>query len=205
MDLSRPLENLLGESLARVLRRLAVVSGGLSGRRVAELAKVPVATASRVLSDLVEVGLVDGTDVGRSRLYRLNRDHVLWAPLEQMLAVPARIEQTAAESVREVVGHRATVALYGSFARGEAGRHSDVDIVIVWDDSVTDAERVVALDAINGQVAAATGNRVEVVELTDVDLRRMVKADDPLVDSWRRDARTVTGLDLKRRLEAAAS
>ena len=203
MDLSHTLENLLGDNVARILRRLATVNDGLSGRRIAEVADVPVASTSRVLADLVDVGLITSSDVGRSRLYRLNRAHVLWDPLERMLATPAQIEQLIAESVRTCVGGRATVAIFGSFARGDAGRRSDMDVVIVWDDSVSDDERFAALDALYDSVPAATGNRLEVIELKETDLCLMVEAHDPLIESWLRDARTVAGLELKTRLREA--
>lgn len=205
MDLSHPVEELFGVNSGRILHRLAIVAEDLSGRRLAELAGVPVASAARVLAELESIGLVTARNVGRARLYRVNRAHVLWGPIEAIMAAPARIEQLAAESVVAHVGDRATLATFGSFARGDAGPLSDLDLLIVWDESVTDEEREETLDAVHQQIGVATGNRVEIVEIDDEDLRRMASVKDPLIDSWRREARTLTGLEFKRRLERAAS
>ena len=46
------------------------------------------------------------------------------------------------------------------------------------------------------KVEAFTGNRAQVLTLSMSDLRRMVKEQDPLVNSWLQDARTVMGTDL---------
>lgn len=205
MDLSHPVEELFGANSGRLLHRLAIVAEDLSGRRLAELAGVPVASAARVLAELESIGLVTTRNVGSARLYRVNRAHVLWDPIEAIMAAPARIEQLAAESVIAHVGDRASLATFGSFARGDAGPHSDLDLLIVWDESVTDDEREATVDAVHREVAVATGNRVEIVEIDGEDLRRMASVKDPLIDSWRREARTLTGLEVKRRLERAAS
>ncbi|WP_056732233.1 nucleotidyltransferase domain-containing protein [Agromyces sp. Soil535] len=198
MDLSHPAADLLGESQARILHRLAVVSDGLTGRRIGELAGVPVSTTQRILADLERIGLVTARTAGAARVYTLNRRHVLWDPVERMFAAPARIEQIISESASEIVGDRASVALYGSAARGEADRESDADIVIVWKDDIDSTDREAVLATMSERVAEATGNRVEIVDLTRDDLRRLTNAKDPLVESWKVDAKTVVGLDLKR-------
>jgi len=53
------------------------------------------------------------------------------------------------------------------------------------------------------RVAEATGNRVELVDLTRDDLRRLPAAGDPLIDSWKVDAKTIVGPDLKRVIRLA--
>jgi len=204
MQLSRPAEQLLGENTGRVLHRLAMVSDELTGRRIADLAGVPVTSASRVLAELEDTGLVHSRAVGPSRLYRLNRRHVLWDPIEAILAAPARVEQVAKDAVRGIVGDRATLAMFGSFARGDAGASSDVDLLLVWDDHMTADEVDAVLDALNTDVWQATGNRVEVVALHTDELAQLVHSDDPLVESWRREARTLTGMELTTRLAKAS-
>jgi len=204
MHLSRPAERLFGENAGRVLHRLAVVSDELTGRRIADLAGVPVTSTARVLAELEETGLVHSRAVGPSRLYRLNRQHVLWGPIEAILAAPARVEQVAMDAVRGIVGDRATLAVFGSFARGDAGASSDIDLLLVWDDRVTSDEVDAVLEALNTDLWLATGNRVEVVSLHTDELARLVHSDDPLVESWRRDARTLTGMELTARLAQAS-
>jgi predicted nucleotidyltransferase len=204
MHLSRPAEQLFGENTGRVLHRLAVVSDELTGRRIADLAGVPVTSTARVLAELEETGLVHSRAVGPSRLYRLNRRHVLWDPIESILAAPARVEKVAMDAVLGIVGDRATLAVFGSFARGDAGASSDIDLLLVWDDHVTSDEVDAVLEALNTDLWLATGSRVEVVSLHTDELARLVHSGDPLVESWRRDARTLTGMELTARLAKAS-
>lgn len=204
MDLSHPLDDLLGANTARVLQRLSILNTELTGRRVADLSGVPVASAARVLAELERIGLVSSRSVGSARLYKLNRDHILWSPIQQIIDSPARIEKIAAEVASIRVHGRASVATFGSFARNQAGTSSDVDLLVVWDAAVTPEERSNVLDALNEEISLATGNRVEVVELEDDDLRRMARRGDPLIESWRRDARTVAGPDIQTRLMLAS-
>ncbi len=202
MNLSRPLEDLLGVARGRIIRRLSMVSVGLSGRQLASLAEVPVASASRALADLAETGLVGTQDVGRSRLYQLNRLHVLWKPLEALLAAPATIEQHIAAIARET-DENATVAVFGSFARGQASGTSDIDIVIVNVAGAAEDERFALVDAFYKRIRVMTGNRVDMVNIDDDDLVRLVAAEDPLVHSWLEDARTLSGPDLVDRIRRA--
>jgi predicted nucleotidyltransferase len=198
MDLGLPLADLMGAAPARIVARLALLGDGASGRQVAELAGVTKDTAARVLERLVGVGLVSRRSVGRAAIFSLNREHVLWPQIERILDTPQEIERALAAVAREVVADRGTVAVYGSLARGRAGSQSDVDVAIVWDDD-TDAEhRDEAVDAIRSRMSALTGNRVEIVDVTQDELTGM--AGDALIDSWREEARTVTGLDLTTRI-----
>jgi predicted nucleotidyltransferase len=201
MNLSRPLENLLGKNTARILRRVALVNSDLTGRHIARLADVPVASASLVLANLVGIGLLTAQDAGPSRLYRLNRDHVLWQPINDLMATSSTIEDAIAEIVRGGVGDRATVALFGSFARGTAGSDSDIDLLIVWDEPVAEDERYATLDALQEEIPRMTGNRLDIIELFQADLDRLIDHDDPLVESWREDARTILGVDVTLRLK----
>lgn len=205
MDLSHPAASLLGEAPSRILHRLALVSTGLTGRRLGALSGVAPSTAQRVLSDLERIGLIDATDAGRSRLYTLNRSHVLWKPVEDLLAAPARVEQLIGEAAEEIAGDRTTVALYGSFARGEAGPDSDVDILVIWDDRVDASDRSRLIDELTDRVHEATGNRVEIVDVTRSQLTSMSADADPLVGSWSTDAKTISGPDARRLIAGAAA
>ena len=123
MDLSHPEYAVLGENRARILYRLAVLAEPTSGRRIHHLSGVAsLRTTQRILGELVDVGLVDVQAVGAANAYTLNRAHVLWSPIEQILAVPAATESKIAEIVSAAVrDHAVATAIYGSYARGKLG------------------------------------------------------------------------------------
>ncbi|WP_164520447.1 nucleotidyltransferase domain-containing protein [Specibacter cremeus] len=205
MDLSHPADDLVGRNTSRVLQRLAMVPDGLTGRRLSELSGVPLGSTQRVLARLETVGLAAVRRAGRANLYSLNRDHVLWPGFERMLAAPVLVEHLIGDTVRQFAGETTAAAVYGSFARGEAVPDSDLDVLLVWGDAVDERAQEQTLSALHDRVGAATGNNVEIVDLSLVGLNRLVRADDPLVASWRREARTVSaGPDIRALIRSVA-
>ncbi|WP_309615053.1 hypothetical protein, partial [Salinibacterium sp.] len=61
--------------------------------------------------------------------------------------------------------------------------------------------RYATLDALQEEIPRMTGNRLDIIELFQADLDRLIDHDDPLVESWREDARTILGVDVKVRLK----
>lgn len=204
MDLSHPEYVILGENRARILHRLAVLAEPASGRRIHELSAVrALRTTQRILDELVALGLVDMQKVGPANAYTLNRGHVLWGPIEQILATRAVVQSAVEEAVREVTaGVVVSAAIYGSMARGEAGPESDVDVLVVWEDATAVDQRDAVLEALDERVRRLTGNRAQVLAVTGAELARLVEHDDPLVASIRRDGQTVTGVEIRTLLAA---
>jgi predicted nucleotidyltransferase len=205
MDLSHPAYDIFGESEGRILHRLAVLSGGATGRRIHDLAGVnALRTTQRILRRLTEIGLVDVRAIGRSNEYVLNRGHVLWGPIERILALPSRIEEEIAGILAAAFDDRLVgAALYGSFARGEAGPDSDIDVLIVHANSAASQDLVNEIDVASERLRALTGNEAQLLPVSVTELRNLVVHGDPLVESLRRDARSlVEGFRLDRHLQA---
>ncbi|WP_448006714.1 nucleotidyltransferase family protein [Agromyces bauzanensis] len=190
---------ILGENRARILHRLAVLAEPASGRRIHELSGVrALRSTQRILDELVALGLVDMQKVGPANAYTLNRGHVLWDPIEKILATRTAVASAIEETVKEVTaGAIVTTAIYGSLTRGEAGPDSDVDVLVVWEDGATGDQRDGVLEALEERVRRLTGNRVQVLAVTRAELSRLVEHDDPLVTSIRRDGRTVSGVEIR--------
>src|SRR4051812_1306892 len=86
MDVARPYAAVAPSLDGDVLVVLAGVTGPLTGRQVAELARRGSQSAvSAVLDRLVEHGLVLRQKAGRAHLHTLNREHVA-APAVEALA-----------------------------------------------------------------------------------------------------------------------
>lgn len=202
MDLSHPEYAVLGENRARILYRLAVLAEPTSGRRIHHLSGVAsLRTTQRILGELVDVGLVDVQAVGAANAYTLNRAHVLWSPIEQVLAVPAATESEIAEIVSAAVrDHAVATAIYGSYARGEAGPESDIDILVVWEPEVSEDQAAGILDAVGEQIRKLTGNRAQLFPVSREELDRLIGRSEPFIESLRKDARTLTGIEIKRLL-----
>ena len=198
MELSRIGADLFGDAEAAVLRVLAVQGRPVSGREVGRLAGVNQSSARRALHRWVEVGLVTAAYSSHATLFLLNRSHVLWDPVEAVLASPSRIEQRIAELVVSRFSVHATAALFGSVARRESTASSDLDIAVIVPDRASAADRETLVDELRQLIESSTGNEAHIVELTRHELRAMVMQGDPLVASWAAESRTVTGPDLAR-------
>jgi predicted nucleotidyltransferase len=195
--------DVFGESDAAVLRVLATQGRAVSGREVSRLSGQNQSSTRRALSRWRTVGLVHADEHPHATLFSLNRHHVLWDPIERILASPARVEQAIAELVHDRTQARGTVALYGSVARGDSGPDSDIDLVLVAGEDMDPDEVERLRDDLTATVEELTGNAVQIVEVTRAQLRRMARDEDPLVESWRRESRTLSGEDLTRLIGAA--
>lgn len=204
MDLSTPGSDVLGPIRARVLTALARTSQPASGREVARLADgLAPSSTHRELQTLVTMGLVTARASSHATTYSLNRRHVLWPPIAEILGSTARVEHRIRESVERHLSGTVSCALFGSVARGDSTPTSDIDVLIVTD---TESDAVVdALDRIRDELAQFTGNNPQLIAVTHPQLRTMVTAGDPLVASWRRDLRMISGPDVRELIREANS
>ena len=199
MDLSSPLRTLAPSLESSILEVLAGTESALSASTIARLSRHGTRGGQwTVLTRLVRHGLVLAEPANTGSLYRLNRDHVL-APAV-LAAVSARQEVLTrlSDAVAALGPDVVSAAVYGSFARREAGEDSDVDLLLVTTghldvDNTAWADQVTALEDL---FVRWTGNRLEILTLSEDGLRRVVRASEPLADSWRDDAVTIHGRDL---------
>lgn len=122
---------------------------------------------------------------------------MLWPPIFEILASSAKVEQRIGDLITESLESMTSCALLGSVARGEASAQSDIDMLVVSDDGVDSDALEDALDLVRHDLASFTGNNLQMVAVTRSQLRRMVEADDPLVESWERDMRMISGPDAR--------
>lgn len=169
-----------------VLRALLRTDAGLSGRALARVTGLTQSSAQRALVRLRERGLVLADEAPPALLYRVNRDHVAIPALLELLSLPERIRERAAELIRPWKVQPVSAVLYGSVARRHAGPGSDVDMLVVrpsqtrpddpvWEDQVA---------ALSDALRRWTGLTPSVLELTPAQVRRGLAGREPyLVDA----------------------
>lgn len=200
MNLSDPLEGLVRPMDGRVLQALARAVDGLTGRRIEHV----IGSRSRSgivasLDRLVRIGLVGRSEVGNSALYSLNRDHVMWAPLFEILGARVALQTGLAELVEEIFPQSPppATALYGSVARGTSTLDSDIDIVMIFPSGSRASERATGVEGIERALTERFGNRAEILDLDLDQLGDLVRSGDPLADALLDDAVTVAGPNVK--------
>ena len=203
MNVGAPILDVVPGARGQVLLALCQSMRGASGREIARRAGLPASTTSGVLADLVESGIVLHELLANSYGYQLNSKHVLADAIIDMAAAHVILAKKIKEYVSEWAIQPTAGWLYGSTARGDGDRQSDVDLFFVWpasgfDDDAWD-EQVGALIL---QVNQLTGNYVQVAQHgidTFLGLERdqssftanlRVEGIDLVDSSWRRISQT---------------
>ena len=136
MDFVRPVEAVIPGAQGRILSVLVETTAPLNLRTLARLAGVSPAQASRVLPRLVDLGIVERSEVPPSSQFLLERSNVAARAVVEL----SRSREAAGELIGLVAASMPivpeSVILFGSFARGEAVAESDIDAVMVRHDEV---------------------------------------------------------------------
>lgn len=183
----------------RILAVLAETTAELNLRTIARLAGVSPAQASRVLPDLVGLGLVERREAPPSALFAMVDDNIA--------ARAVRALSRSREAVLRELGTGAalldpspeSVIVFGSFARGEADDSSDLDVVFVRPTDVgeDDDRWAAAVEAWRTAARRLTGNRVQILEVGHRDMSRRLRSTKPLWADVTRDAITVYGAPIE--------
>ncbi|WP_369056003.1 nucleotidyltransferase family protein [Kineococcus terrestris] len=177
----------------------------LNGATVARISGRSYARTRSCLHRLVAHGLLLAEDTGSAVLYRLNREHVLAGPVQEAVAAADSVERHLTALLGQWSPGPRAVVLFGSWARGQAGPDSDVDLLVVRDDGVDpDGPWGRQVHRTGRAVEALTGNPVQFVHLTSGQLAQAVREEEPLVASLRADGRVVVGPPLRELLRTGA-
>lgn len=196
MDLRRPLTSVTptldGDALA-------VLAGGdveLSGREVHRLAGRGSEHGMRkVLDRLAGEGVVLRRSAGQANLYKLNRDHLAAAAIETL----AGLRQELLRRMRAVVDAwdvaPQVVVLFGSAARGEARRESDIDLLVVRRDAVDPEDPAwrAQLTGLTEAITAWTGNDTRLLEYGRAEYAEAAAGGDSVLADVLRDGIEIAG------------
>ncbi len=202
MDVSKPFSAISSGVDAEVLVVLAGSTKPRSGRELARRAGRSNTGAQHVLDRLVEHGLVNREEVGRTFLYELNRDHLLAPIVEQM----ARARTELIHRLRKVIGAWEAppvhASLFGSAARGDGDTSSDIDLLVVRPADVDpeDATWRDQLDELADSVRRWTGNNAGIAEVSEGELPRLREDRPPVVEEVSEDAVDLAGEETRKLL-----
>ena len=192
MLLDRPMLTVTPTIDGDVLGVLARADAAFTAPKVQRLLdRHSVPGVRKVLNRLVEQGIVNADQAGRTLAYRLNRDHLAAAPIIAL----AHLGDALIERVRSAVAtwdpSPALIVLFGSAATGRMRVDSDIDVFVVgkepqdagdvWRAQISELER---------DITKWTGNDARVLAYTVDDLHH---TNDVVVDDIARDGILIAG------------
>jgi predicted nucleotidyltransferase len=195
MDVSKPFTAISPGVDADVLVVLAGSTKPRSGRELARRAGRSNTGVQHVLDRLVEHGLVNREEVGRTFLYELNRDHLLAPTVEQMAGARAELVHRLRDAIDGWEVPPVHASLFGSAARGDGDASSDIDLLVVRpaDIDPDDAGWRSQLDELADLVRRWTGNNAGIAEVSEGELPRLRKDRPPVVEEVSEDAVDLAG------------
>lgn len=191
MNVAHPCADVVPGPRGQLLATLAQLETAVTVRALARHAGISPQTALDLVHDLSDAGLTVAEPAGRALMVSLNRDHLACEPIIQLVALRQRlVDRLTAEldTWRELAG----AWLFGSAARGDGGRSSDIDLLLVAHDTVDDVAWMEATADLRQQVRRWTGNEAHLVEHTRQTLARLIKRRNPLIAVLRTEGIALT-------------
>lgn len=196
MDLSFPHTVALSRTDGQVLSVLAGTTRPLGGREVARLAGISQNGAWKALRRLVVQGVViEQPAGGRSLLYTLNRDHIAAEPIITL----TRLRSILIERLRELLAgwevQPIHASVFGSAARGDGDKDSDIDILVIRPRNVEEGDESwrSQIDSLAATVRSWTGNHAGIAEVSERDLPRLRRERPPVIEAVVADGITLIG------------
>jgi len=168
VDFLRPVEAVIPGAQGKLLAVFAQTAAALSVRTAARLSGVSLAQTSRILPELAAFGILERSEVPPSIVYRLIEENVAARAIRQLARSRDLVLAELGEAAKAMPAPPLSIVVFGSFARGDAGPESDIDVVLVhqsgldatpiWSEGVEEWRRV---------VRRLTGNEIEVMEIDE--------------------------------------
>jgi predicted nucleotidyltransferase len=202
VDVSRPYADVLSGARGKVLAALVQLAVPVTARALARYAGVAPQTALDAVDDLEQAGIVLTERTGGLVLASLNREHLLVQPVEMLVRTRVRLTERL-NSALDGFPLLAAAWLFGSAARGDGNRESDIDLFLV-SETATDAPAWVdAVETLADHVRSWTGNRPQVVEHSWESFVQLVRENNLLIAKIRADGIALTPQSRERLRDAA--
>ena len=147
---------------------------------------------------MVSLGLVERREVPPSALFRIVPDHVAVRAVVALSRARDLMLEEVGRLATKLPGPPVSVIVFGSLARGDGGPESDIDVVVVRPTDVgedsDDWRR--SVEAWRVDVRRRAGSSVDLVEVGQADIARLLRSRRPMWRDVLRDGVVVYGAPL---------
>jgi len=199
VDFREPVQAVVPGAQGRILAVLCQTSAELNLRTIARLSGVSVAQASRVMPGLVELGMVERREAPPSALFTFVPEHVAARAIAALVDARRTVLNELHANACLLAVQPASVIVFGSFARGEAGRCSDIDVLLIRSPEVDedDVQWRASIGEWVERVGRLTGNAVEVLEVALDEASVKLRSKKQMWTDIKRDGIVVYGQSIE--------
>ena len=186
MNLSKPLNSLIPTLEADVLTVLAGAAGSFTGRQVHALGAGSSESGVRnALKRLNTQGIVTRTPVGAADHYSLNHEHLMAKYIKSIFNLRSEFLKVIEEEVSRWEITPVCAAVFGSSARADMQRESDIDIFIVRPKSIDFGLSLwrAQCASLCSHITSWTGNDAQIFELNEEEIDRELTSKDGVIFS----------------------
>jgi len=203
MILSDPTAGLLSPTLAKLLQVLISEDAPRTGRELARIAEVSSAQGNTLLRRLARLAVVIETPKLPAKLYEINSSHILVPHLRALIGGLDSILEQLTDKVEGLQTAPEIAILFGSAMRGEDHEDSDLDLYLLFSDSVPlDKGQLLENTAdMSEDFYALTGNSLNVLVQKMSDLRTNFESRSRFLTNLLSDGRVLKGARILTRLK----
>lgn len=197
MNLSFPIATVIPGAFGVVIDQLAMsdteyTRSGLA-KKVA--GKVGKSRVYELLEELTASGLVIERQLEGSKVYSLNREHLLAAPVLQLAATREMFLERLKKTLSEWSPQPTAAYLFGSVARGSSSAQSDVDILVIRPEQVVDGDEHWLRQVFDLEISVErwTGNNAHILDYSESQWRELLAQRQALALEILSEAVTISG------------
>jgi len=166
------------EARVRVLKLLLLNAGrDFYLREMASLAEVPVRAVQREVERLKKIGLIEEDIRGNRHYYSVNEASPIFPELKSIFMKTVGLGDTLQNYLREAKGEIDLAFIYGSYARGDEGKESDIDLVVIGNIGAKQISSMLA------RAKSDLGREINAFNLTPKEFRERASHGDHFVSS----------------------
>lgn len=186
MMFGEPFGGLLPGARGAVLSILLRTDTPLTGRQLHDMIRDDFSlwSVQEALKALSSLGLVETRTIGRAGVHTINDDHATVPHLRALADPVGTLKTVIGDAIDSQVQ---AVILFGSIARGEATRDSDIDLAVIasskWEGRIE----------LEDTVGTKLGNDCEVLLFTETEFETLATNGEPVVGDVLRDGIALFG------------
>lgn len=199
MMLSKALDEILGPHSKISVLRVLFMQDELSGREIARRAGLSPRAASMALTQLVRAGILRKHVAGSTHQFAISRKRYLVShALGNLFHEEELLASTMGHRIMQSIGQDKciSVAIFGSYARGDASGKSDLDLLVLLDDSYRAPKVKEILQASASKFYDLFGVQLSPYVIGAAEFADRLSRGDKLIKTMVREARVISGKPL---------